>query len=143
MVRISSVVFSLFAASCALAAPMHRRQVGDLACDQARLLLLFNIRAGQDLLANMTAPDLHDQSRLAVATAGLNNATGVVQGIFGAVLSGGTAAANSRNQTVFALNVANASLAEIKNPSMNASVAAVMATVLNAGTAADAIGATC
>ncbi|KAF8215120.1 hypothetical protein K438DRAFT_1660002 [Mycena galopus ATCC 62051] len=143
MVRISSVVFSLFVAACAVAAPMQRRQIGDLDCNLARLQLLFNIKATQNTLNTMNATDLHTQSAVAVAQAGLTNATNVIQGIFGALSSGQLAPAASRDQTVLALNHANASLAMIKDPSLNATVAAAMSTVLAAGNQANAVGADC
>ncbi|KAJ7120009.1 hypothetical protein C8R46DRAFT_127960 [Mycena filopes] len=147
MVRISfGVIFSgLLAASCAVAAPMQRRQVGDLDCNIARLQLLFNIRESQNTLAAMNVADIHVMSRVAVAQAGLANATNVIQGIFAAVISGKLAPAPSRDQTVFALNHANSSLAQIikSNPELNDTVSTAMTTVGRAGDAANAIGATC
>ncbi|KAJ7680636.1 hypothetical protein DFH06DRAFT_425250 [Mycena polygramma] len=143
MVRISFGVFSLFVASCAVAAPMQRRQIGDLDCNIARLQLLFNIRASQDTLATMNVDDIQVMSQVAVAQAGLTNATNVVQGIFEALNAGKLAPAPSRDQTVFALNHANASLAQINDAGSNATVAAAMKTVGAAGDAANAIGATC
>ncbi|KAJ6476054.1 hypothetical protein C8R47DRAFT_1142118 [Mycena vitilis] len=143
MVRISFGVFSLFVASCAVAAPMQRRQVGDLDCNIARLQLLFNIRASQNTLAAMNVDDIQVMSHVAVAQAGLTNATNVVQGIFNAVIGGKLAPAPSRDQTVFALNHANSSLAKINHAGSNATVAAAMKTIGAAGDAANGIGATC
>ncbi|KAJ7120008.1 hypothetical protein C8R46DRAFT_1149803 [Mycena filopes] len=147
MVRTISfgAVLSLLVASCAVAAPTHvqRRQIGDLDCNIARLQLLFNIKASQNTLAAMNATDIHTMSRIAVAQAGLTNATNVIQGIFVALNAGQPAPAPSRDQTVFALNHANASLAQIDIPELKATLAAAMKTVGAAGDAANAIGATC
>ncbi|KAJ6487729.1 hypothetical protein C8R45DRAFT_255082 [Mycena sanguinolenta] len=144
MVRISSIVFGLAVAASAVAAP-HKRQIGDLDCNLARLQLLFNIRATQNTLnaMNISSTDLHTGSAVASAQVGLNSANDVIQGIFGALVAGQLAPAASRQQTVDALVHANNSLAMIKVPELNSTVKAAQATVLAAGDNANQIAAQC
>ncbi|KAJ6506382.1 hypothetical protein C8R47DRAFT_114358 [Mycena vitilis] len=55
MARLSSIVFSLFVAACAVAAPMHRHQTGDLDCNLARLKIIFDVAQTQKLVGQINS----------------------------------------------------------------------------------------
>ncbi|KAJ7755192.1 hypothetical protein B0H16DRAFT_1458737 [Mycena metata] len=139
MARISSVVFSLCIAACALAAPMHRRQIGDLDCNLARLKVVSDTAAAQTLVGQINTTDLATASAVGVAQAGLNSINSAIEDILTAVFANQTSPADSRNQLEQGLNTANSALLLIKDPSANATVSAARAKLLAAGAAGDQV----
>ncbi|KAF7331090.1 hypothetical protein MVEN_02449300 [Mycena venus] len=143
MVRISSVVFSLAVAACAAAAPMQRRQTGDLDCNLARLKIIFDVAATQKLVGQINSTDLATASAVAVAQTGLDSVNSAIQDILAAVFAGQTAPAASRDQVSQGLNTANSALSLIKDPSLNATVTEAQARLLTAGADGDKVVADC
>ncbi|KAJ6544290.1 hypothetical protein B0H19DRAFT_1267576 [Mycena capillaripes] len=143
MARISSVLFSLFVAACAVAAPMHRRQTGDNDCNLARLKILFDIAATKTLVSQINATDLATSSAVAVAQAGLQSVDNAVQDILAAIFDGQTAPANSRDQVSQGLDTANSALKLITDPSLNATVTAAQEKLLVAGADGDKVVSLC
>ncbi|KAJ7755195.1 hypothetical protein B0H16DRAFT_1458739 [Mycena metata] len=135
MARISSVVFSLCIAACALAAPMHRRQIGDLDCNLARLKVVSDTGCCSDL----GRPNQHNRAQWALHKAGLNSINSAIEDILTAVFANQTSPADSRDQLEQGLNTANSALLLIKDPSANATVSAARAKLLAAGAAGDQV----
>ncbi|KAJ7911087.1 hypothetical protein B0H13DRAFT_2191855 [Mycena leptocephala] len=143
MARISSILFAICVAACAVAAPMHRRQTGDLDCNLARLKIVFDVAATQKLVSQINATDLETATSVAVAQAGLQSVDSAIQDILAAIFSGQTAPANSRDQVSQGLNAANSALSMIKDPSLNATVTEAQARLLSAGVDGDNVVADC
>ncbi|KAJ7031193.1 hypothetical protein C8F04DRAFT_1231589 [Mycena alexandri] len=143
MARISSVLFSLCIVACASAAPMHRRQTGDLDCNLARLKVVSDIAATQTLVSQINTTDLATASAVGVAQAGLNSVNSAIQDILTAVFANQTAPADSRVQLEQGLDTANSALVLIKDPNANASVSAARAKLLAAGVAGDQVLSEC
>ncbi|KAJ7886217.1 hypothetical protein B0H14DRAFT_2498662 [Mycena olivaceomarginata] len=143
MVRISSLAVSLLVAVCAVAAPMHKRQTGDLDCNLARLKIVFDVAATQKLVSQINSTDLTTTSAVAVAQAGLQSVDNAIQDILAAIFAGKTAPADSRDQVSDGLNTANSALALIKDPSLNATVSEARARLLTAGTDGDKVVSEC
>ncbi|KAF7354638.1 hypothetical protein MSAN_01377300 [Mycena sanguinolenta] len=143
MVRIFSMVFSLVAAVCVVAAPMKTRQTGDLDCNLARLKIIFDVAGTQQLVSQINATDLSTASAVAVAQTGLQSVNGAIQVILAAIFSGQTAPANFRDQVEAGLNLANSALSNITDPSLNATVTAARTRLLTAGADGDMVVAAC
>ncbi|KAF7351714.1 hypothetical protein MSAN_01604600 [Mycena sanguinolenta] len=143
MVRIFSVVVSLFVAICATAAPMQRRQTGDLDCNLARLKIIFDVAGTQQLVSQINATDLDTASAVAVAQTGLQSVNSAIQVILAAIFSGQTAPASFRDQVEAGLNLANFALGNITDPSLNSTVTAARTRLLTAGADGDMVVAAC
>ncbi|KAJ7983166.1 hypothetical protein DFH06DRAFT_1081304 [Mycena polygramma] len=143
MARISSIIFSLFVAACAVAAPMHRRQTGDLDCNLARLKIIFDVGQTQKLVGQINSTDLATASSVAVAQVGLSSVNSAILDILAAVFNNQTAPSASRDQVTQGLNTALEALQNITDPSLNATVSAAQASVLLAGNDGDVVVGDC
>ncbi|KAJ6454305.1 hypothetical protein C8R47DRAFT_1030016 [Mycena vitilis] len=143
MARISSIIFALFVAASAVAAPLYRRQTGDLDCNLARLKIIFDVAQTQKLVAQINSTDLATASSVAVAQTGLTSMNDAIQEILAALVNNQTAPANFRDQVSQGINATRSALQEITDPSLNASVAAAQASLLAAGKDGDQVLAGC
>ncbi|KAF7351713.1 hypothetical protein MSAN_01604500 [Mycena sanguinolenta] len=143
MVRIVPAAFSLFIAVCAAAAPMQRRQTGDLDCNLARLKIIFDVAGTQQLVSQINATDLDTASAVAVAQTGLQSVNSAIQVILAAIFSGQTAPASFRDQVEAGLNLAKFALGNITDPSLNSTVTAAQTRLLTAGADGDMVVAAC
>ncbi|KAJ7661484.1 hypothetical protein DFH06DRAFT_1325770 [Mycena polygramma] len=143
MARISSILFALFVAASAVAAPLHRRQTGDLSCNLARLKIIFDVAQTQKLVAQINLTDLATASSVAVAQTGLTSMNDAIQEILAALVNNQTAPANFRDQVSQGINATRSALQQITDPSLNASVAAAQASLLAAGKDGDQVLAGC
>ncbi|KAJ7740602.1 hypothetical protein B0H16DRAFT_1566953 [Mycena metata] len=130
MARFTSMLFAACFAVCAVAAPLHSRQVGDLDCNLARLKIISDIAAAQTLVGQINTIDLATASAVAVAQAGLTSTNAAIQDILTAVFANQTAPANSRDQVGLGVNGAHDALSLITDPSLNATVSAAQAKLL-------------
>ncbi|KAJ7453300.1 hypothetical protein B0H11DRAFT_1927036 [Mycena galericulata] len=133
MARFSSVLFSLCIAACAMAAPMHRRQIGNLDCNLARLKSVVDVADAQTLIGQLNTTELSTATAVAVAQAGLVSVNDATQTILNAVFANQTAPADSRDQFASGLNAALEALKMINDPSQNATITAAQAKILSAG----------
>ncbi|KAJ6544209.1 hypothetical protein B0H19DRAFT_1267503 [Mycena capillaripes] len=143
MVRIFSALFSLCVAACVVAAPMHKRQTGDLDCNLARLRIISDLAATQKLVGQINSTDLATASAVAVAQVGLQSVGNAIQDILVAVLNGQTAPASSRDQVDQGALAANQSLSLITDPSLKAIVTAAQAKLLSASNDGASVVADC
>ncbi|KAJ7983113.1 hypothetical protein DFH06DRAFT_1318574 [Mycena polygramma] len=143
MARISSILFVLFVAASAVAAPLHRRQTGDLNCNLARLKIIFDVAQTQKLVAQINSTDLTTASSVAVAQTGLTSMNDAIQEILAALVNNQTAPTNFRDQVSQGINATRSALQQITDPSLNASVAAAQASLLAAGKDGDQVLAGC
>ncbi|KAJ7165590.1 hypothetical protein C8R43DRAFT_918170 [Mycena crocata] len=143
MARISSILFSLCLAACALAAPMHRRQTGDLDCNLARLKIISDVAATGALIGQLNTTDLSTALAVAGAQAGLKSVDDGVQAILTAVFDGKTAPASSRDQVSDGLALAAKALGLITDPSASATVAEAQAKLTSAVKDGDDVVAKC
>ncbi|KAJ7432567.1 hypothetical protein FB451DRAFT_1111483 [Mycena latifolia] len=132
MARISSIVFSLCIVACAAAAPLHRRQTGDLQCNLARLKIISDVAATETLISQLNTTELSTATAVAVAQAGLKSVDDGIQTILTAVFSGQTAPASSRDQVGTGLATAQQALSLITDPSANATVTQAQAKLASA-----------
>ncbi|KAJ7268215.1 hypothetical protein B0H12DRAFT_97026 [Mycena haematopus] len=143
MVHIFSVFFSLVVAVCVAAAPMHRRQTGDLDCNLARLKIIFDVAATQKLISQINSTDIDTASAVAVAQVGLQSVNSAIQDILAAIFTGQTAPADSRDQVSAGLDLANSALSNITDTSCNATVTAAQTRLLAAGADGDMVVSDC
>ncbi|KAJ6450904.1 hypothetical protein C8R45DRAFT_1223956 [Mycena sanguinolenta] len=143
MVRILSMAVSLFVAACATAAPMQRRQTGDLDCNLARLKIIFDVAGTQQLVSQINTTDLDTASAVAVAQTGLQSVNSAIQMILGAIFSGQTAPASFRDQVSAGLDLADSALSNITDPNLNSTVTAARTRLLTAGADGDMVVAAC
>ncbi|KAJ7190763.1 hypothetical protein GGX14DRAFT_579561 [Mycena pura] len=143
MARFSLALLSLCVAACTLAAPMQRRQTGDLQCNLARLQIIADVASAETLLGQINATDLATASAVAVAQTGLKSVDTAIQTILAAVLQGNTAPPETRDQVGNGLTAAQTALKSITDPSVNASVAAVQAKIASAGVDGNNVVAEC
>ncbi|KAJ7457898.1 hypothetical protein FB451DRAFT_1142558 [Mycena latifolia] len=130
MARISSILFSLCIVACVAAAPLHRRQTGDLQCNLARLKIISDVAAIETLIGQLNTTELSTASAVAVAQAGLKSVDAGIQTILTAVFSGQTAPASSRDQVGTGLATAQQALSLITDA--NATVTQVQAKLASA-----------
>ncbi|KAJ7367604.1 hypothetical protein DFH08DRAFT_980125 [Mycena albidolilacea] len=146
MAPIFYVILSLCIASCALAAPMQRRQTGNLECNLARLKIVTDVADAKVLVGQINTtlvrPSESDSS-VAVVQAGLNSVDEAIRTILDEVLSGGTAPESSREQVDDGLSTANQALGLITDPSLNATVTTAQAKIANAGDDGASVVANC
>ncbi|KAJ7641774.1 hypothetical protein FB45DRAFT_361731 [Roridomyces roridus] len=144
MARFLSLLVSVVCvAACALAAPMHRRQTGDLQCNLARLQVVSSVSSAQTLLGQINSTDLSTTTAVAVAQAGISSINNAVQSILSAVLVNGTAPAASRTQLSAGLDQARSAVSSIIEPSAASIAQAAAAALLDAGKAGDVVVAGC
>ncbi|KAJ7032826.1 hypothetical protein C8F04DRAFT_1235208 [Mycena alexandri] len=124
------MLFTFCLAVCAAAAPLHRRQTGDLDCNLARLKIISDIAAAQPLISQINTTDLVTASAVAMAQTGLMSTNAAIQDILTAVFANQTAPANSGDQVGLGVNGAHNALSTITDPSVNATVAAAQAKLL-------------
>ncbi|KAJ7709070.1 hypothetical protein B0H14DRAFT_2547476 [Mycena olivaceomarginata] len=141
MAPIFYVFLSLCIASCALAAPMQRRQTGNLECNLARLKIVTDVADAKVLVGQINTTDLGTASAVAVVQAGLNSVDDAIRTILDAVLSGGTAPESSREQVDDGLSTANQALGLITD--LNATVTAAQEKIANAGDEGASVVANC
>lgn len=82
------------------------RQVGDLACNVARLKTVAALGSAGDAIDSIADPTTQ-----AAAQAGLDQANGGIKAIAGALLSGATAPASGRDDVAAGLAAMNSTLA--------------------------------
>ncbi|KAJ7081425.1 hypothetical protein C8R44DRAFT_722501 [Mycena epipterygia] len=134
MARIFSTLFALCITVCAFAAPLHRRQTGDLQCNLARLKIISDVATTQNLIEQLNTTELSTASAVAVAQAGLNSVDEGIQAILTAIFNNQTAPASSRDQVGMGLAAAQTALGTITDPSANATVTEALATLASAVT---------
>ncbi|KAJ7174562.1 hypothetical protein C8R46DRAFT_1252233 [Mycena filopes] len=143
MARLTSLLVAFCVAACAVAAPMHRRQTGDLECNLLRLKIISDVAAAQTLIGQLNATDLTTATAVAVAQTGLTSVNSAIQDILTAVFKSETAPADSRDQVSQGLTAAHEALLLIKDPSANATVAAAQTKLLSASGDGDGVVSKC
>ncbi|KAJ7450062.1 hypothetical protein B0H11DRAFT_1877630 [Mycena galericulata] len=143
MARFFSVLFSICIAACAMAAPMHRRQIGNLDCNLARLKSVVDVADAQTLIGQINTTELSTATSVAVAQAALNSVNDATQTILNAVFANQTAPADSRDQFASGLDAALEALKMINDQSQNATVTAAQAKILSAGQDGNSVVADC
>ncbi|KAJ7083234.1 hypothetical protein C8R44DRAFT_753536 [Mycena epipterygia] len=151
MARIFSALFALCITVCAFAAPLHRRQTGDLQCNLARLKIISDVATTQTLIEQLNTTyvqtsvrsvlgltaelsELSTATAVAVAQAGLNSVDEGIQAILTAIFNNQTAPASSRDQVGMGLAAAQTALGTITDPSANATITEALATLASAVT---------
>ncbi|KAJ7697665.1 hypothetical protein B0H17DRAFT_1007088 [Mycena rosella] len=134
MARIFSIFVSFCIAAGVWAAPLHRRQTGDLQCNLARLRIISDISGAETLIGQLNTTELSTATAVAVAQAGLKSVDSAIQDILTAVFAGQTAPANSRAQVDAGVNTTLNALAMITDPSANATVTEVLSKLASAAT---------
>ncbi|KAF9260417.1 hypothetical protein L218DRAFT_946832 [Marasmius fiardii PR-910] len=120
-------LFTLVIAACIIqvySAPLHRRQIGSIQCNVARLQTVQGLSATSravDQLVTANANDSAVASSLSDAQTGLASAKGGVRTIAQAILSGQNAPADARDQVGTGLTSAASALSSISSDDPNVS----------------------
>lgn len=99
-------LLALGAVAGPMAGPIETRQIGDLACNVARLKTVGSLGKAGDAIKQLA-----DNTTQAAAQQGLDQANGGIKAIAGALLSGQAAPAGGRDSVAAGLQAMNATLA--------------------------------
>ncbi|KAF8147938.1 hypothetical protein K438DRAFT_1944022 [Mycena galopus ATCC 62051] len=119
-----SVIFALFAASAAMAAPLHRRVAAanpvSQACDVDRLNIVTSFSATQNAVGAIgNSTDPATATAMTTAQTGLTSAADGIGKILLAIVTGVNPPSDAQPQVAAGLASAQTALASIKNPAVN------------------------
>ncbi|KAJ7624826.1 hypothetical protein FB45DRAFT_796794 [Roridomyces roridus] len=145
MTRISSILFAIiFIFSIAIAAPIHDpRQIGDLACNVARLKIVTALATSKGAINKIPSSDATTSTQVSAAQAGLSSASQGIETIAGAILTGQQAPAPARDQVLQGLATAQSALGNVTDPAASASVASAQKDLANTVQAGQEVIANC
>ncbi|KAJ7263625.1 hypothetical protein B0H12DRAFT_1230914 [Mycena haematopus] len=142
MVRIMSIIFTLFLAAFAVAAPLGARQIGDLQCNKDRANTVSGLIATTAAVKKIDTTDPTTATAVAAAQAGLKSAGQGIAAIAGALITGQTAPAD-RAQVGTGLTAAQTALTGINDPAASDAVTAALGKLATTITAGEAVEADC
>ncbi|KAJ7735123.1 hypothetical protein DFH07DRAFT_928211 [Mycena maculata] len=123
MARILTVLFALLVASVAVAAPVEKRQIGDLTCNIDRLKIVSTLAGTTSAVGKIQGTDPTTATQVAAAQAGLSSASDGIKTIAAALFTGQTAPASARTQVQTGLLAAQSALGNITDPTATAAAA--------------------
>ncbi|KAF8209074.1 hypothetical protein K438DRAFT_1930031 [Mycena galopus ATCC 62051] len=143
MARILSLFLALFIASASVAAPVERRQIGDLACNVDRFKIVTGLVSTGSAVGKIDTSDPATATAVAAAQAGLKSAGDSIKDIALALVTGAAAPADAPTGVSQGLNDTRSALESITNPAVNASVAAAQVSLQSAIDDGNAVLADC
>ncbi|KAJ7735119.1 hypothetical protein DFH07DRAFT_967355 [Mycena maculata] len=132
MARIFSVFLALFIASAAVAAPVEKRQIGDLACNVNRFKIVTALAGTNSAVGQIQGSDPTTATQVAAAQAGLSSAGDGIKTIALAIVTGQNAPAAARNQVQQGLLDAQSALGNITDPTASSAVANAQSSLADA-----------
>ncbi|KAF8212607.1 hypothetical protein K438DRAFT_1662168 [Mycena galopus ATCC 62051] len=143
MVRILSVVCTVFLAAFAVGAPLGVRQVGDLQCNEDRLATVSGLAATTAAVKKIDTTDPTTASAVTAAQAGLQSASQGIAGIAKALVAGQTAPAADRTQVGAGLTAAQTALTGINDPAASDAVTTALGKLSDTITAGQGVATNC
>ncbi|KAF8212610.1 hypothetical protein K438DRAFT_1751050 [Mycena galopus ATCC 62051] len=122
MVRILSVVCTIFLAASAAAAPLRARQVGNAQCNKDRAATVSGLVATNAAVKQIDTTDPTTARAVTAAQTSLRSAAQGIAGIAKALIAGQTAPAADRAQVGAGLTAAQTALTGINDPAASAAV---------------------
>ncbi|KAJ7739396.1 hypothetical protein B0H16DRAFT_1568868 [Mycena metata] len=124
MARTLSVLLILCLAWFTIAAPLQRRQVGNLQCNINRLKIVTSLASTNTAVGKIDTTDPATASAVTAAQAGLTCAGAGIKTIAQSLFTGQAAPASARDQVQAGLLAAQTALAGITDPPATAAVTA-------------------
>ncbi|KAJ6558216.1 hypothetical protein B0H19DRAFT_1070758 [Mycena capillaripes] len=124
MARFSSVLFALFIASAAVAAPVNQRGLGSLTCNVDRFKIVTTLAATGLAVGKIDTTNPDTATAVAAAQAGLTSSGDGIKSIALALVTGGSPPADARDQTKQGLLDAQTALTGITDATVTDAVAA-------------------
>ncbi|KAJ7847463.1 hypothetical protein B0H14DRAFT_2769981 [Mycena olivaceomarginata] len=122
-----SVLFALFAASVAVAAPLGQRtatgsSLGSIQCNVNRLQIVSSLAGTTKAVGKIDTTDPDTATAVSAAQAGLSSASDGIKAIASSLVSGGAPPADARTQVGTGLTAAQTALTGITDPTVAAAV---------------------
>jgi len=119
-----SALLALFAASVAVAAPLHQRAgLGSIQCNIDRFNIVTTLASTGSAIKKIDTTNPDTAAAVTAAQAGLTSAGDGIKTIALALVTGGSPPADARTQVQTGLNDAQTALTGITDPTVNATLA--------------------
>ncbi|KAJ7367554.1 hypothetical protein DFH08DRAFT_828800 [Mycena albidolilacea] len=139
-----SVLLALFAASAAMAAPVHQqRGLGSIQCNVDRFKIVTTLAATGSAVKKIDTTDPDTAAAVSAAQAGLTSAGDGIKTIALALITGGTPPADARDQVQKGLTDAQTALTGITDDTVTDTLAAAQSKLADAITDGDDVVADC
>ncbi|KAJ7886160.1 hypothetical protein B0H14DRAFT_3127930 [Mycena olivaceomarginata] len=139
-----SVLLALFAASAAMAAPVHQqRGLGSIQCNVDRFKIVTTLAATGSAVKKIDTTDPDTAAAVSAAQAGLTSAGDGIKTIALALITGGTPPADARDQVQKGLTDAQTALTGITDATVTDTLATAQSKLADAITDGDDVVADC